>query len=74
MGHFSPKELYDGNLDGRLLYWRLQWICQGSRNGRLFPYVPRFWETCRDAPFLGPFKGGKKFLFKEIFMKNLRDR
>jgi hypothetical protein len=21
MGHFSPKELYEGNLEGKLLYW-----------------------------------------------------
>ena len=34
---------------------------QGSRYGRLFPYVPHFWDTWWDAPFLGPFIEGKNF-------------
>jgi hypothetical protein len=27
MEHLSPKKLYEGKLDGGLLYWRLQRIC-----------------------------------------------
>jgi hypothetical protein len=42
--------------------------------GVCFHRGPPFWETWRDTPFLMPLREGKKnSLFKEIFMRNLRD-
>jgi len=55
MGRLSPRELYDGNLEGGLLYWRPRKICSverwkwasvaigdpllGNIDGRSFPRV-----------------------------------
>ena len=35
------------------------YVKEGSGDGHLFPWGPRFWGTWRDAPFLGPLKEGK---------------
>ena len=60
MGHLSPRELYEGNLEGGLLNWEPpKDILSKTGNGRLFPLEPRFWGTWRDTPFLGRLKEGK---------------
>jgi len=47
---------------------------QGSGNERVSIEAP-FWGTWGDAPFLGPLREGRKFLFiRRTFMRNSTDR
>jgi len=75
MGHLSPRELCEGNLEGRLFYWGPRRIC----------YV-RLWKWSSvsiRAPLLGNMEGRsfsraferrEKFLYSGKFlMRNLRD-
>ena len=42
---------------------------KGSENRHLFPQIPRFLETWRDAPFLGPSREGLDSSNRGMFIK-----
>jgi hypothetical protein len=71
MRYLSPRELYDGNLEGGLLYWGPRRICQGSGKGSLFSLLL---GNTGGRSFPRAFEGRKKFiLFREFFMRKFGD-
>jgi hypothetical protein len=73
VGHLSPRDLYERNQEGCLLYWRPRRICEGSGNGRVSIGAPLL-GNMKGRSFPRAFEKRDNFsLFRLSFMRNLRD-
>ena len=67
MGHLSPREFHEGNLEGGLHYWAPQRLSKALETGVCFHRDPAFGGKWRDAPFLGPLREETNSIFMDIF-------